>query len=161
MKYQDALREDGARAFARGVGIVVGSWIATALFCLQMSFTAYAQLRLPQVAEAFTHLGFPDYFRVELAYAKLLGVALLLAPAPARLKEWAYAGFAIDLGSALIAHLAVGDGPEAWGWAAATGVLGALSYFFWRRVQSRDRMRQRDAVLPILTNHTQISGRKP
>lgn len=29
-----------------------------------MSFTAYAELRLPQVAEAFTHLGFPTYFRV-------------------------------------------------------------------------------------------------
>jgi hypothetical protein len=27
--------------------------------------------------------------------------------APARLKEWAYAGFAIDLVSALIAHLSV------------------------------------------------------
>src|SRR5262244_625202 len=104
-------------------------WIVTALFCLQMSFTAYAQLRLPQVAEAFTHLGFPAYFRVELASAKLLGVGLLLAPVPARLKEWAYAGFAITLGSALIAHLSVGDGPEAWSWAAATGVLWALSYF--------------------------------
>jgi hypothetical protein len=34
---------------------------------------------------------------------------------PARLKEWAYASFASDLGSALIAHLSVGDGPEAWG----------------------------------------------
>jgi hypothetical protein len=86
-------------------------WIATALFCLQMSFTAYAQLRLPQVAEAFTHLGFPVYFRVELSCAKLLGVALMLAPVPTRLKEWAYAGFAIDLASALIAHVAVGDGP--------------------------------------------------
>src|SRR5262245_43940798 len=41
-----------------------------------MSFTAYAQLRLPQVAEAFSHLGFPAYFRVELSWAKLLGVAL-------------------------------------------------------------------------------------
>ena len=75
------------------------------------------------MAEAFTHLGFPAYFRVELAWAKLLGVVLLLAPVPARLKEWAYAGFAINLVSALIAHLAVGDGPEAWGWAAGTGVL--------------------------------------
>src|SRR4051812_4685466 len=83
-------------------------WVVTALFCLQMSFTAYAQLRLPQVAQAFSHLGFPDYFRVELSWAKLLGVALLVAPAPARLKEWVYAGFAIDLASALIAHLAVG-----------------------------------------------------
>jgi hypothetical protein len=110
-------------------------WIVTALFCLQMSFTAYAQLRLPQVAEAFTHLGFPAYFRVELSLAKLLGVLLILAPVPPRLKEWAYAGFAIDLASALIAHLSVGDGPEAWGWAVATGVLWGLSYFFWRRLQ--------------------------
>src|SRR5213595_2353482 len=93
-------------------------WIVTALFCLQIGFTAYAQLRLPQVAQAFTHLGFPAYFRVELSWAKLLGVALILAPAPPRLKEWAYAGFAIDLASALIAHRSVGDGPEAWGWAA-------------------------------------------
>ena len=42
-------------------GIVIGFWIVTALFCLQIGFTAYAQLRLPQVAEMFTHLGFPDY----------------------------------------------------------------------------------------------------
>src|SRR4029450_6813290 len=109
-------------------------WIVTALFCLQMGFTVYAQLRLPQVAEMFTHLGFPAWFRVELSWAKLLGVMLLLAPVPARLKEWAYAGFAINLASAIIAHLAVGDGPEAWGFAAGTGVLWALSYFLWCRV---------------------------
>src|SRR5438477_9644715 len=117
-------------------GKTIVYWIVTALFCLQMSFTAYAQLRLPQVAEAFTHLGFPDYFRVELSWAKFLGVVVLLAPVSPRLKEWAYAGFAITLGSALIAHFSVGDGPEAWGWAAATGVLWGLSYFLWRRVQA-------------------------
>jgi hypothetical protein len=39
-------------------------WIVAGLFCLQMVFTAYAQLTLPQVAAAFTHLGFPDYFRL-------------------------------------------------------------------------------------------------
>jgi surface polysaccharide O-acyltransferase-like enzyme len=111
-------------------------WIVTVLFCLQMSFTAYAQLRLPQVAESFVHLGYPAYFRVELSWFKFLGVVLLLAPAPARLKEWAYAGFAINLVSALIAHFAVGDGPEAWSFAAGTGVLWGLSYFFWRRVQA-------------------------
>ena len=114
--------------------LAVGYWVVTALFCLQMSFTAYAQLTLPQVAEAFTRLGFPDYFRVELSWAKILGVVLLLAPVPARLKEWAYAGFAINLASALIAHLSVGDGPEAWGFAAATGVLWGLSYILWRRL---------------------------
>ena len=114
----------------------LGFWIVTALFSLQIGFTAYAQLQLPQVAEAFAHLGFPDYFRVELAWAKLLGVVVLLAPVPARLKEWAYAGFAITLVSALIAHFAVGDGPDAWGWAAGTSVLWGLSYFFWRRLEA-------------------------
>ena len=116
--------------------MTIAYWIVTALFCLQMGFTAYAQLRLPQVAEMFTHLGFPDYFRVELSWVKLLGVVLLLAPVPARLKEWAYAGFAITLGSALLAHFAVGDGPEVWSWAAVTGVLWGLSYFLWLRLQA-------------------------
>jgi len=123
-----------ARTTLRAPTIVY--WIVTALFGLQMSFTAYAQLSLPQVAEAFTHLGFPAYFRVELAWAKLLGVVLLLAPVPARLKEWAYAGFAINLASALIAHLSVGDGPQAWGWAAGTGALWGLSYLSWHRWQA-------------------------
>ena len=120
----------------RSKRMVLAFWVVTALFCLQMGFTAYAQLTLPQVAEAFTHLGFPAYFRVELSCAKLLGIVLLLAPVPARLKEWAYAGFAIDIASAVIAHLAVGDGPQAWSWAAATGVLWGLSYFFWRRLEA-------------------------
>ena len=132
LRSSQALEPTGVRMGTKG--IVIGFWIATALFCLQIGFTAYAQLSLPQVAAAFTHLGFPDYFRVELSLAKFLGVVLLLAPVPVRLKEWAYAGFAITLASALIAHLSVGDGPEAWGWAAGTGVLWGLSYFFWRRL---------------------------
>ena len=127
-------------SLSRSRGIVIGFWAVTALFCLQIGFTAFAQLRLPQVAEAFARLGFPAYFRVELSLAKLLGLVLLVAPVPARLKEWAYAGFAITLGSALIAHLSVGDGPDAWGWAAGTSVLWGLSYFFWRRLQATPRL---------------------
>lgn len=126
-----------ARITPKATAIVY--WIVTAIFCLQMSFTAYAQLRLPQLVQEFAHLGFPGYFRVELSWAKLIGVVLLLAPLPARFKEWAYAGFAINLASALIAHVAVGDGPEVWGWAAATCVLWGLSYFFWLRRLPSDK----------------------
>jgi hypothetical protein len=121
-------------------GFVAGFWISTVVFALQMGFTAYAQLRLPQVAASFVHLGFPAYFRVELAWAKLAGLVVLLLPmASVRLKEWAYAGFAITLVSALIAHLAVGDGFAAWSWAAGTGVLWCVSYFFFRRMQAGRR----------------------
>jgi hypothetical protein len=88
---------------------------------------------LPAGAQAIARFGFPPYFRVELAWAKLIGVLVLLAPVPARLKEWAYAGFAINLASALFAHLSMGDGPDALAPSAATSVLWGFSYFLWRR----------------------------
>lgn len=133
--WEDWNRMKASRSTTASQGLVTGFWISTALFALQMSFTAYAQLRLPQVAAAFAHLGFPAYFRIELSYAKLAGVAVLLVPlVPARIKEWAYVGFAVTLVSALIAHFAVGDGVNSWGWAAGTAVLWGLSYCFWRRL---------------------------
>jgi hypothetical protein len=114
-------------------------WTVTALFCLEMSFTAYYELlRLPEAAQAFTRLGFSAAsFRVELSWAKVAGVVALLLPmVPARVKEWAYAGFAINLVSALIAHLSIGDRPAALAPSAFTSVLWGLSYFFWRRLQA-------------------------
>jgi hypothetical protein len=115
--------------------ITIAYWIVTALFCLEMSFTAYYELLiLPQAAEAFTRLGFPaSYFRVELSWAKVLGVLALLIPmVPARLKEWAYAGFAINLVSALIAHFSIHDRPAAFAPSSITTVLWAISYYLFR-----------------------------
>jgi hypothetical protein len=117
---------------------IIAYWVFTALFALQMGFTAYAQLCLPQVAQVFAHLGFPDYFRIQLSWMKLAGLVVLLLPmTPARLKEWAYAGFTIVLISALVAHLSVGDGPEQWSWSVGTLVLEALSYYFFRKLADR------------------------
>ena len=106
-----------------------------------MSFTAYYEL-LPQGAQAFTRLGFPSGdFRLELSIAKLVGVAVLLVPLiPARLKEWAYAGFAINLISAIIAHLSISDRLLAFVPSTLTSVLWAASYFFWRRLQASRRI---------------------
>ena len=123
-------------------GLWVGFWIFTALFCLEMSFTAYYELRmLPDAAQAFTRLGFAsDAFRVELSWAKVLGVLVLLLPmVPARLKEWAYAGFAINLVSALIAHTSIHDRPAAFISGSVTSVLWVGSYYFWRRLTAGPR----------------------
>lgn len=111
-------------------------WTVTALFCLEMSFTAYYELlRLPDAAQAFARLGFSaDAFRIELSWAKVAGVVALLLPMiPPRVKEWAYAGFAFNLVSALIAHFAVADRVAAVVSSSITSVLWALSYIFWRR----------------------------
>lgn len=113
------------RPASRGAGAAY--WISTALFSAMMALSAFAYLTQPMMAEAFIHLGFPAYFRVELAIAKLIGVAVLLAPVPARLKEWAYAGFTITLISAIVAHSTV-DGPAKAASPAIAGVLLAVSY---------------------------------
>lgn len=123
-----------------GKRLVAGYWIFTILFCLEMSFTAYFELCvLPASAQAFTRLGYPaDFFRIELSWAKVAGVLALLIPmVPARLKEWAYAGFAFNLISALIAHTSISDRPLAFIPSSLTSVLWAFSYFFWRRLEAR------------------------
>jgi len=74
-----------------------------------MFYSAYAYLTQDAMVQAFHHLGYPDYFRVELAVAKLLGAIFLLIPGAARVKEWAYAGFLFTFISAFIAHFASGD----------------------------------------------------
>ena len=85
-------------------------WTTTVVFGLMMMLSALQMLFNPQLAADFVHLGFPGYFRIELALAKIIGVLVLIIPqVPVRMKEWAYAGFGIDLISASIAHLASAD----------------------------------------------------
>src|SRR5258707_2305811 len=81
-------------------GIVVGVMLLSGL---NFAFN-------PAMKGAFAHLGLPNWFRVELTVAKLLGsLALLIPVVPHRIKEFAYAGFAITLISASIAHLSSCD----------------------------------------------------
>ena len=86
----------------------------TAIVCSVMVFSAINfNLKEPlgPMKGAFAHLGFPDYFRIELTVAKALGVLALLTPrSPLKMKEFAYFGFAITLISASIAHFSSGDG---------------------------------------------------
>ena len=85
-------------------------WSATGLIALMMIFSAYSYIAKPEIAAAFKHLGFPDYFRIELAIAKILGAMVLLIPQiPNKIKEWSYAGFGIVFISAAIAHFSSGD----------------------------------------------------
>jgi len=89
----------------------ISYWTAIGLFSMAMTGSALGYLSgSQQMAEAFQHLGYPDYFRMLLGVAKLLGVAALLAPrVPVVVREWAFAGFAITMIAAVISHLASGD----------------------------------------------------
>jgi len=74
-----------------------------------MAFSTYAYLTKPELKEAFAHLGFPDYFRVELAIAKFMAAIALWIPIRL-VKETAYIGLAISFISAVIAHIVLSDG---------------------------------------------------
>jgi hypothetical protein len=70
----------------------------------------------------FAHLGFPNYFRIELTMAKVIGaLALLIPQIPARIKEWIYVCFGLVLISAAIAKFNSGY--------PTTGVLEPIFVF--------------------------------
>jgi len=83
-------------------------WSATSIVALMGIIAGIMYFANPTIAGEFKHLGFPDYLRIELGVAKLLGAFALILPVIAnRIKEWAYAGFAIVFTSAIIAHSVV------------------------------------------------------
>lgn len=85
-------------------------WITTGLFTFGLGASGLMTItHQPPMVAAYQHLGYPLYFMNILGAGKLLGVATVLAPGLPRLKEWAYAGFVINMTSAVISHLASGD----------------------------------------------------
>lgn len=89
-------------------------WITTGIITLMMLFSAYSYLTNPDMKGAFTHLGFPNYFRIELAIAKFIGAILLIIPVSRSLKDITYAGFGLTFVSASVAHYVTGDPVAAW-----------------------------------------------
>jgi hypothetical protein len=84
-----------------------GYWFVKGFISFFMLFSAYFSY---SHAHGLQVLGFPDYFRIELVTAKVIGAVLLLIPSvPLRIKEWIYAGFIIAMVSALIAHICSHD----------------------------------------------------
>lgn len=84
--------------------------VSTGLVVLGMLVSVVNYFFNPQLKINFVHIGFPDWFRVELGIAKLFGALALVFPfVPARFKEWAYFGFFVNFFSAFVAHYMAGD----------------------------------------------------
>ncbi|MBV6405019.1 MAG: DoxX family protein [Flavobacteriales bacterium] len=102
-------------------------WIITALFSAFMIFSSLGGIVLDEqtVAMLHDHLGYPLYFIRLISVAKIIGaIAILLPFVPARVKEWAYFGFFIDLVTAAYSFRAVGDPVS--GWAPMFLFIGVL-----------------------------------
>jgi len=83
-------------------------YVTTGIISGMMLFIAYETLTKPEVKVSMAHLGFPDYFRIELGMAKIMGAVFLWLPVRL-LKEAAYIGFAIMFASASLAHFVMDD----------------------------------------------------
>ncbi|MEL7273746.1 MAG: DoxX family protein [Pseudomonadota bacterium] len=85
-------------------------WVSTSLLCAYLLASALSYLVSQNTIDGIRDLGFPDFFRVQLAILKLLAIpALLLPMVPLAAKEWAYAGVALFILTAIVAHFAHGD----------------------------------------------------
>ena len=89
-------------------------WLTTGLVAALSLLAAFIYLSgSSQAVQGFAHVGYPQQLRVILGIAKLLGAIALVAPGLARVKEWAYAGFAFAWISAFVAHYLANDGAQA------------------------------------------------
>lgn len=108
-------------------------WTSTLLLVLLGAGPALFYFSDPMI-EGFRHIGFPDYFRVQLALLKFIGVPLILIPAvPKRIKEWTYVAFAITFFSGAIAHTVV-DGISTAVMAIIALALLILSYRYYGKL---------------------------
>jgi DoxX-like family len=109
-------------------------WTSTGLLAAFMLMASVPDiLQSPLAVDVFRHLGYPTYLLLFIGTAKILGVAAVLFPVFARVKEWAYAGLVFDLTGALHSHLSVGDPAGAWSMPIIGLVLVTASYVFYRQ----------------------------
>lgn len=109
-------------------------WIATALLCLLMLYSAGMYLfDTEAMQDIYEQMGYPSYLVVPMAIAKLLAILMILWRKSAWLTEWAYAGLFFDMVLAFFAHYAIDDGGTLF------PLLGLLflvvSYFFGKVVR--------------------------
>ena len=83
-------------------------WVTTSLIAIFEGIVPVLTFRTELAKEGIRHLGYPGYFGVMIVGFRICGVIALIFPQiPTRVKEWAYAGFAIEFLSASISNMAV------------------------------------------------------
>ncbi len=127
-------------------------WMATGFIfmfdTLMPALTSHTEL----AKEGIRHLGYPDYFRIQLTVFKIIGGLLLVLPfVPTRYKEWAYAGFGISFISAFVGHWVV-DGVNNGQTLFPLFILGilAVSYVYYHKLLQYDGLSSPKKVVVAL-----------
>ncbi|MCM3761106.1 DoxX family protein [Alkalihalobacillus oceani] len=113
--------------------VIIG-WTFTVLFAAFMLMSSIPNIiSAPSAIAGFYHLGYPAYLVPFIGVAKLLGVIAILVPGFPRIKEWAYAGFVINLTGAFYSSVAAGVPASGWIIFIIGYILIAGSYVSYHR----------------------------
>ncbi|MBB6236002.1 putative membrane protein YphA (DoxX/SURF4 family) [Pedobacter sp. AK013] len=112
-------------------------WIATIIFALMMIMDGIGGITQQEAGkEVLKHLGYPMYLLIIVGIAKLLGAASILQNKFITLKEWAYAGFAINFIGAFASRAFVGDGISLLIPPLIALVIMFIPYVLWKKLAS-------------------------
>lgn len=109
-------------------------WTSTIIIALLEGLMPALTSQTELAKEGIRHLGYPEYFGNALVVFKVIGVLAIVIPkVPARIKEWAYAGFTFDFLFAAISHWAVdGINGQTFFPLIVFGIL-AVSYIYYHK----------------------------
>jgi uncharacterized membrane protein YphA (DoxX/SURF4 family) len=111
-------------------------WIATIIFALMMIMDGFGGVTQQEAGkEVFKHLGYPMYMLIIVGIAKLLGAVSILQHKYTTIKEWAYAGFAINFIGAFASRAFVGDGVSLLIPPLVALVIMFIPYILWKKLK--------------------------
>jgi len=109
-------------------------WTAVIIFSLLMLMDGIAGvLRVEKGQEGMRHLGYPIYAMSIFGIAKIIGAVVLLQNKFQTVKEWAYAGFAINFIGAFASRAFAGDGIGLLSIPLVMLLVLFLVYFLWKK----------------------------
>ncbi|TSD64648.1 DoxX family protein [Inquilinus sp. KBS0705] len=117
--------------------IKVAYWILTVIFALFMLMDGSAGVVKEKTGQdVMNHLGYPVYIMVITGIAKILGALAILQTKFKTLKEWAFAGFAINFIGASASRAFVGDGAGLVVFPLIILAVMFAVYYFWKRYEA-------------------------
>jgi len=112
-------------------------WVATIIFALMMIMDGIGGIIQQEAGkEVLKHLGYPMYLLIIVGIAKLLGAASILQNKFKTIKEWAYAGFAINFIGAFASRAFVGDGISLLIPPLIALIIMFIPYILWKKLAS-------------------------
>lgn len=112
-------------------------WLATIIFALMMLMDGFGGVTQQEAGkEVFKHLGYPMYLLIIVGIAKLLGALAIVQQKFVAIKEWAFAGFAINFIGAFASRAFVGDGAGLLIPPLVALAIMFIPYVLWKKIQA-------------------------